>query len=111
MPVIGDPLMDANAMFKLENVLSGIDAYHIPNETRQLFATQGWNAVAGGKGAPLQVASGLGRGRAGRGPGALARRAPCQPQATVGVKAGAGFLAGTGLRVTARRRGVRSWVA
>ena len=93
MPVIGDLLMDANAMFKL-NVLSGIYAYHILNETRQLFATQGWNAVAGGKGAPLQVASGL----VGAGLGAAQELSQEHPSpATVGVKAGAGFLAGTGL--------------
>jgi cell wall-associated NlpC family hydrolase len=91
IPVIGDTLMDMNAMFKL-NVLSGIDAYHILNETRQLFATQGWNAVVGGKGAGLQVATGLVGAAAGVGQ-ELAQEQP--NYATAAVKGAIGFGLGT----------------
>ena len=91
IPGIGDFVMDANAMFKM-NVLSGIDAYHIINEIRQLFATQGWNSVVGGKGAGLQAATGVAGAAAGVGH-ELTQEHPTLAGAA--VKGGIGFLAGT----------------
>ena len=94
--VVGKTIMDTNAMFK-HNVLSGIDAFHIINEIRQLFATQGWNTVVGGRGAPLQVATGLAGATAGAAHEMLGQEDPNLARA--GLKAVVGFGLGTAATV------------